>query len=61
LTNIYLVNGFLFSAISPITDDNATFFCFFSFGRLLVSKTKKRSPEAMKNHFGTFVFRVYGA
>ena len=37
----------------------ATFFCFFSFGRLLTSKTKKRSPEAMKNHFGTFVFNGY--
>jgi len=24
-----------------------TFFCFFSFGRLLVSKTKKRSPEVI--------------
>ena len=38
----------------------ATFFCFFSFGRLFASKTKKRSPEAMKNHFGTFVFKSYG-
>ena len=25
----------------------ATFFCFFSFGRLLTSKTKKRSPEVI--------------
>lgn len=27
---------------------SATFFCFFSFGRLLGSKTKKRGPEAIK-------------
>jgi hypothetical protein len=47
LTKIFLGNVFLFSAISPITDDNATFFCLCSFGRLLGSKTKKRSPEAI--------------
>lgn len=38
----------------------ATFFCFFSFGRLLGSKTKKRNPEVMKNHFGISFFRGLG-
>lgn len=34
----------------------ATFFCFFSFGRQLGSKTKKRSPEAIEQIASGFLF-----
>ena len=45
--------------VTPLTLWNNTigdvleaFFCFFSFGRLLDSKTKKRNPEVILHRFG---------